>query len=43
MDDAILYGDVGRGDLGPFLRFQLGQQPVADRAVIGLGADPAPR
>ncbi len=43
MDDAVLDGDVGRGDLGPFLRFQLGQQPVADRAVIGLGVDPAPR
>ena len=43
MDDAVLDGDVGRRNLGPFLRLQLGQQPVADRAVIGLGVDPAPR
>ena len=38
MDDAVLDGDIGRGNLGPFLRLQLGQHPVADRAVIGLGA-----
>ena len=38
MNDAVLNGDIGWRDLGPFLRFQLGQKPVADRAVIVLGA-----
>ena len=37
MDDAVLDGDIGRGDLGPFLRLQLGQKLVADRAIIGFG------
>src|SRR5690348_6415924 len=38
MHDAALDGDVRGGDLGPFLRFELGKELVADRAVFGLGA-----
>ena len=38
MDDAVLDGDIGRRNLGPFLRLQLSQQLVADHAVIGVGA-----
>ena len=38
MYNAVFHRDVGGGDLGPFLRLQLGQEPIADRAIIGLGA-----
>ena len=36
---AILDGDVGGGDLGPSLHFQLGQQLVAKGTVVGLLAN----
>jgi hypothetical protein len=37
VDDAVLDRDIGRRHFGPSLRLQLGEQFLADRAVVGFG------